>query len=190
MPAIAPGDRVLVTGANGFLGVHVVDILLNKGYAVRGVVRSLDKEDHIKKLFAKYGDKFELAVVKDITVVRRTLFACMCPPGCLSERPRQPGAFDDVLDKIDAIVHTASPFYVDADDPNGDFYPHSTATLQLTLVQDIIVPAVNGTKSILETAVTHGCVPVINSSGSIIQLSCYKQFLYQAYRRYVLHRRC
>ena len=74
MPAIAPGDRVLVTGANGFLGVHVVDILLNKGYAVRGVVRSLDKEDHIKKLFAKYGDRFELAVVKDITVVRRTLF--------------------------------------------------------------------------------------------------------------------
>lgn len=74
MPAIAPGDKILVTGANGFLAVHVVDILLKKGYAVRGVVRSLDKGEYLKKIFAKYGDKFELAVVKDITAVRRVLF--------------------------------------------------------------------------------------------------------------------
>jgi len=118
MPTIAPGDKVLVTGANGFLAVHVVDILLKKGYAVRGVVRSLSKGDHLKKLFAEYGDKFELAVVKDITVA---------------------GAFDNVLNGIDAIAHTASPFHTHADDPN-----------------DIIIPAVNGTKSILETAVEHG----------------------------------
>lgn len=70
MPTIAPGDKILVTGANGFLAVHVVDAFLQKGYAVRGVVRSLDKGDHLKKIFAKYGTKFELAVVKDITAVR------------------------------------------------------------------------------------------------------------------------
>jgi len=74
MPTIAPGDKVLVTGANGFLAVHVVDALLKKGYAVRGVVRSLNKGDHLKKIFAKYGDKLELAVVEDITAVRRALF--------------------------------------------------------------------------------------------------------------------
>jgi nucleoside-diphosphate-sugar epimerase len=78
MPTIAPGDKILVTGANGFLAVHVVDSLLKKGYAVRGVVRSLDKGEHLKKLFAKYGDKFELAVVKDITAVRCALFS-LCP---------------------------------------------------------------------------------------------------------------
>jgi len=118
MTIVAPGDKILVTGANGFLAVHVVDVLLKKGYAVRGAVRSLNKGEHLKKLFAKYGNKFELAVVEDITA---------------------PGAFDNVLDGIDAIAHTASPFHVHADDPN-----------------DIIVPAVNGTKSILETAVKHG----------------------------------
>ena len=74
MPTIAPGDKVLVDGANGFLAIHVVDILLKKGYTVRAVARSLDKEEHLKKLFAKYGDKLELAVVKDITAVRRAVF--------------------------------------------------------------------------------------------------------------------
>jgi len=118
MPTITPGDKILVTGANGFLAVHVIDILLKKGYAVRGVVRSLNKGEYLKKLFAEHGDKFELAVVEDITVT---------------------GAFDNVLGGIDAIAHTASPFHTHADDPN-----------------DIIVPAVNGTKSILETAVKHG----------------------------------
>jgi nucleoside-diphosphate-sugar epimerase len=82
MPTIAPGAKVLVTGANGFLAIHVVDILLKKGYTVRGVVRSPEKGDHLKKLFAKYGDKLELAIVKDITAVRHICFGCIHSPGC------------------------------------------------------------------------------------------------------------
>ena len=78
MPTIAPGDKVLVTGANGFLAVHIVEILLKKGYAVRGVVRSLDRGKPLKDRFEGYGDKFELAVVEDITAVRRPLFS-LCP---------------------------------------------------------------------------------------------------------------
>ena len=39
---------------------------------------------------------------------------------------------------------------------------------------DIIVPAVNGTKSILETAVKHGYVSVTNSNELIVQFSCSK----------------
>ena len=70
MTIVAPGDKILVTGANGFLAIHIVDILLKKGYAVRAVVRALSKGEHLKKLFAKYGNKFELAVVEDITAVR------------------------------------------------------------------------------------------------------------------------
>lgn len=74
MPAIAHGDKVLVTGANGFLAVHVIEILLKRGYAVRGTVRSSDKEAHLYKLFKEYGDKFELRDVKDITAVCGALF--------------------------------------------------------------------------------------------------------------------
>jgi len=71
MPTIVPGQKVLVTGANGFLAVHIVNALLKKGYVVRGTVRSLEKGHYLEELFAKHGDKFELAVVKDITAVSR-----------------------------------------------------------------------------------------------------------------------
>lgn len=37
--AILPGSLILVTGANGYIASHVVDILLHLGYRVRGTVR-------------------------------------------------------------------------------------------------------------------------------------------------------
>jgi len=47
----------------------------------------------------------------------------------------QPGAFDEAVKGIDAIEHTASPFHLDAEDPN-----------------ELIEPAVKGTVGILESA--------------------------------------
>lgn len=70
MPSVQPGSKILVSGANGYIAIWVVRTLLEKGYAVRGTVRSLEKGTHLKDTFAKYGDKFELAVVEDITKVR------------------------------------------------------------------------------------------------------------------------
>ena len=69
MPAIAPGSKVLVTGANGFAAIHIVDTLLKKGYSVRATIRSGSKGTHLRKVFGKYGDKLELVVVPDITEV-------------------------------------------------------------------------------------------------------------------------
>ena len=46
-------EKYLVTGANGFIAMHVVDQLLKQGHHVRGTVRSLkDKEkvDALSKL--------------------------------------------------------------------------------------------------------------------------------------------
>jgi len=84
---------------------------------------------------------------------------------------RQPGAFDNVLGGIDAIAHTASPFHLHADDPNGGYHPQLINDFPLTPVPDIIVPAVNGTKNILETAVKNGYVPLINSNQLVVQPS-------------------
>ena len=70
MPVVQTPAKVLVSGANGFVAVWVVKSLLEKGYAFRGTVRSFDKGEHLKKLFGEYGDKFELAVVEDIQMVR------------------------------------------------------------------------------------------------------------------------
>lgn len=75
-------ELVLVTGAGGYLAMQIVSVFLNKGFKVRGTVRSLD---NIKKLEALRSladqDRLELveadlldenvwqAVLKDVTIV-------------------------------------------------------------------------------------------------------------------------
>ncbi|KZT51580.1 NAD(P)-binding protein [Calocera cornea HHB12733] len=88
MPIVLPPSTVLVTGANGFLALHIVKQLLEQGYMVRGTVRSSSKGEWIKNKFANFGDKFEYSVVEDIT---------------------EEGAFDEAIRGVDAVLHTASP---------------------------------------------------------------------------------
>ncbi len=40
-------EKVLVTGATGFIGLHCVKILLEKGYKVRGTLRSIKRADEV-----------------------------------------------------------------------------------------------------------------------------------------------
>lgn len=135
MPTITPGDKVLVSGANGFIASWVVGTLLEQGYAVRGTVRSLGKGRHLTELFQNYGDRFQLAVVENIMME---------------------GAFDEAVKGVDAIVHTASPCYTNADDP-----------------QELIKPALRGTLSILQSALKHGStikrVVVTSSTATILE---------------------
>ncbi|KIJ60515.1 hypothetical protein HYDPIDRAFT_98450 [Hydnomerulius pinastri MD-312] len=93
MPAVQPPCKVLVSGATGYIAAWVVQNLLEKGYSVRGTARSVEKGDHLKKVFASYGDKFEVVVVDDIA---------------------RDGAFDEAVKGVDAIEHTASPFHMNA----------------------------------------------------------------------------
>jgi len=62
MPTANAG-KVLVTGANGYIAVWVLRVLLEQGYTVRGTVRSESKGKHLRKLFSSYGDKLELVVI-------------------------------------------------------------------------------------------------------------------------------
>jgi nucleoside-diphosphate-sugar epimerase len=61
--AIKVGERILVTGANGFVGSSIADFLLSLGFIVRGTVRS--ERPWLKELFeSKYGaGRFELVIV-------------------------------------------------------------------------------------------------------------------------------
>lgn len=67
-PVLEPGSLVLVTGANGYIGSHVADQLIQAGYRVRGTVRDASKVGWLKEMFdANYGpEKFELAIVEDL----------------------------------------------------------------------------------------------------------------------------
>ncbi|KAJ3712142.1 D-lactaldehyde dehydrogenase [Lentinula raphanica] len=135
MPTVPAGSKILVTGANGFVAAWVIRTLLEKGYKVRGTIRSEGKGVYLKKIFAEHEDNFELVIVEDIT---------------------KDGAFDDAIKGVDAIAHTASPFQLAADDP-----------------QEVITPAVNGTISILKSALT---IPnlkrfiLLSSTAAIISL--------------------
>ncbi|KAH9487405.1 Ketoreductase azaE [Psilocybe cubensis] len=90
MPALQSnsGVKVLVTGANGFVAMAIIQRLLGLGFSVRGTVRSQEKAEETKKIFSSYGDRLELLIIEDLT---------------------QDGALDDAVKGIDAIEHTASP---------------------------------------------------------------------------------
>lgn len=64
--AIPKGSTVLVTGANGYLASHVVDVLLETGFKVRGTVRS--RKPWLDKLFEeRHGQgKYQSIVVPDL----------------------------------------------------------------------------------------------------------------------------
>ena len=40
-------EKVLVTGATGYIGLHCIDQLLKQGYAVNGSVRSPERKDEV-----------------------------------------------------------------------------------------------------------------------------------------------
>lgn len=68
--AVLPqGSLILVTGANGLVGSHVVDQLIKHEYRVRASVRDAQKSGWLAKYFEeKYGQgKIELVEVKDLT---------------------------------------------------------------------------------------------------------------------------
>ncbi|KAG8945082.1 methylglyoxal reductase (NADPH-dependent) gre2 [Tulasnella sp. 424] len=91
--------RVLLTGANGFVAVAILQVLLEKGHEVVGTVRSESKTTFLRNKFSKFvdGGKLRFAIVEDIV-------------------PK--GAFDDVLKTytFDSVIHTSSPSRSDAKD--------------------------------------------------------------------------
>ncbi|ODN92736.1 dihydrokaempferol 4-reductase [Cryptococcus wingfieldii CBS 7118] len=108
MPAVKPGSLVLVTGASGYIAAHTVDILLQRGFNVRGTVRSQSKGEYLSNLFKNAPAKFEYHIVGDIA---------------------QDGAFDDAVKGVDAVAHMASPFHLDAVEPAELFEPAEKGTL-------------------------------------------------------------
>ncbi|KAF2434704.1 aldehyde reductase [Tothia fuscella] len=97
--AIPLGSTVLVTGANGLIGSHIVNQLLAAGYHVRGTVRNVKKNDWMLDFFSKrHGNaKFELIQVEDM---------------------EKPGCFDEAVKGVAGVMHTTSTVDMAATDPH------------------------------------------------------------------------
>ncbi|KAK9471510.1 uncharacterized protein V1510DRAFT_420119 [Dipodascopsis tothii] len=103
--------KVLLTGASGFIAMHVLQQLLAAGYTVKATVRSQAKADFISKTFAAQAEKIEFSIVPDIAA---------------------PNAFDEAVVGVDMVVHTASPFHFKVTDPVKDLLdPAMKGTLNI-----------------------------------------------------------
>ena len=45
---------VLVTGASGFIAIHCIIQLLEQGHPVRGTLRSMNREDELRRTITKF----------------------------------------------------------------------------------------------------------------------------------------
>jgi nucleoside-diphosphate-sugar epimerase len=78
---------VLVTGATGFIGAHVVDQLLSRGLKVRGATRSMAKGKVMLDARPQFAPKLDFVQIQDF---------------------EQTGVFDEAIKGVDAVIHVAS----------------------------------------------------------------------------------
>lgn len=94
---------VLITGVSGFVGSWTALTFLQRGWTVRGTVRSHSKADHLSSLpaFKDYvsSGKLELTIIEDVAT----------------------SDFGPALKGIQYFVHTASPCTLHATDNKRDF---------------------------------------------------------------------
>ncbi|KAH6957899.1 dihydroflavonol-4-reductase [Ilyonectria sp. MPI-CAGE-AT-0026] len=96
-------EYVLVTGATGLVGAHVVECLLKKGFKVRAVVRSRTKAQRMVDSQKNFADRLDFYYIDDLTT---------------------PGVFQDAMADIDGVIHLASPLnYQVADKENELIVP-------------------------------------------------------------------
>ncbi|KAK6460306.1 dihydroflavonol-4-reductase [Scheffersomyces coipomensis] len=93
-------QTVFISGATGFIGQHIIQQLLKKGYHVVAQVRSTSKGDALVKDFKSKNLSYEIVEVLE-----------------------QEGAYDEALAKhpeVTAFIHTASPVSFDVEDNERD----------------------------------------------------------------------
>ena len=101
MAPIPAAQVVAVTGVSGYIGSEVVKQLLEKGYTVRGTVRSKSNTSKVQHLLTLSD-----ALPGTLELFEADLLKA--------------GDFDEVVRGADFVLHTASPFFTESSDPQKD----------------------------------------------------------------------
>lgn len=130
-------DKVLVTGASGYIALHCISELLKKGYSVRGSLRNLDREQEVRSAIKKEvaDDKLEF-----------------CKLNLLSD-----DGWEDAMLGCGYLLHMASPF-VTYEPKNEDdlIRPAKEGTLRaLKFAKDAGIKKVVLTSSVAAIAYGH-----------------------------------
>ena len=120
--------KVCVTGASGFIAMHLVSQLLANGYQVVATVRGPSKTAQVAQLGESFPGK--------LTVVE----------GCDLMNSQ---SFDKAIEGCVGVFHTASPFYPAKDTGAG---------VSIAGFEELVVPAVVGTRSVLTACQKAGTV--------------------------------
>ena len=94
-------DKVLVTGATGYIGLHCIHQLLNQGYAVNGSVRSPERKEEIFEALQKHNTPTE----------NLNLFTFNLT---------EDDGWDEGMEGCDYLLHVASPIALENHDE--DFF--------------------------------------------------------------------
>jgi nucleoside-diphosphate-sugar epimerase len=91
---------VCVTGASGFIATHIVKQLLDKGYKVKGTVRSLKDRSKYSYLDNLPGADERLELIEAELL--------------------KDGSYDEAVKNCEYVIHTASPYMIDVKDAQKD----------------------------------------------------------------------
>ena len=88
-------SKVLLTGANGYIGRHILLELLNQGYQVRASVRSLDKAEQVIAALKPFVKDVDL-LSSDLEFIELDL--------------DKDAGWSEAMAGVQVLMHTASPF--------------------------------------------------------------------------------
>ena len=132
-------DSVLVTGGSGFVGVHCILQLLDKGYRVRTTLRSLSKSNDVIKMLKTGG----VTSVENLSFIEADL--------------SQDTNWDEAVTNCEYVLHVASPISLTVPkDENEMIVPAVEGTLRvLTASRNAGVKRVVVTSSFAAVGYSH-----------------------------------